>query len=185
LRAPFAPLLLLLSTACVSTSTFAQQLPGFPTLLRGTPVTLQLDETINSANARVGQRVTFEVTSDVMLQDRVIIPAGSAALGTVAQVLHHSRVPKLGHSTSRLDVDIDTVRLPSGQIVMLSVTADVEDNGRGTTSDSIATSLVPIPATSHLLSAHRKDIVIPEGTVLQAYVRRDTVIVQQTASVSN
>jgi hypothetical protein len=163
----------------------AQQ-PGFPTLLRGTPVTLQLDETLNSATARVGQRVAFEVTGDVVMNDRVVIPSGSSALGTVSQVLRHGWVPRLGKSAgSRLDVNIDTVRLPSGQIVPLSVTPDVEDNGHGTTGDSIATSLVPSPATSHLLAAHRKDTLIPEGTLLRAFVRRDTVVVQQTASVSN
>jgi hypothetical protein len=185
MRPSCTPLLLILGTALFSSSGFAQNSPAFPTLLQGTPVTLQLNETVNSATARMGQRVAFEVTSDVMSQDRVAIPAGCSALGTVVQVLHRGWTNKLGHGTSRLDVKIDAVRLPSGQIVPLAVSPDVEDNGRGTTSDSIATSLEPSPVTPRLLSVHRKDVLIPEGTILRAYVRRDTAVVQQTASVSN
>ena len=185
MRRPLAPLLVILGTSLLSSSGMAQKPAGYPTLQRGTPVILQLDETVNSAKARVGQRVEFEVTSDVLLQDRVAIPAGSSALGTVSQVLHRGWAGKLGRSSSRLDVNIDTVRLPSGQLVPLAITPDVEDNGRGTTGDTIATSLEPAPASSHSLTAHRRDVLIPEGTILRAYVRRDTVVVQQTASVSN
>jgi hypothetical protein len=176
---------LLLGSSFLPFTGSAQQAAGFPTLTRGTPVNLQLDETINSSTARVGQRVAFEVSSDVILDGRVAIPAGSAALGTVAQVLHRGWRGRLGGGNSRLDVNIDTVRLPSGQMIPLSITPDAEDEGRGTTSDSIATSLVPSAATSHQLVAHRKDVLIPEGTTLRAFVRRDTVVVQQTASVSN
>ncbi len=185
MRAPVTTILFLLGSSILPLSSGAQQAAGFPTIQRGTLVTLQLDETINSSTARVGQRVAFEVTSDVLIQDRVAIPAGSAALGTVAQVLHRGWRGKITGGSSRLDVNIDTVRLPSGQIIPLSVTPDAEDNGRGTTADSIATSLEPSNATSHLLVAHRKDVLIPEGTILRAFVRRDTVVVQQTASVSN
>ena len=180
-----SPLLVILGTALLSPSGFAQKSPGFPTLRQGTPVTLQLNETVNSATARMGQRVAFEVTSDVMLQDRVAIPAGSSALGTVVQVLHRGWTSKLGHGTSRMDVKIDAVRLPSGQIVPLAVSPDIEDNGRGTNNDSIATSLEPSPVTPRLVSLHRREVLIPEGTVLRAYVRQDTVVVQQRASVSN
>jgi hypothetical protein len=131
---------------------------------------LQLDQKLDSASARLGQRVAFEVSNDVTVKDQVLIPAGSLALGTVTQASHHG----LGHG--RVSVEIDSVRLPGGQAVLLSSTPDLEDNGAGTRDDAIATSL-------H--SSRHKFAVIPQGTVVRAFIRRDTVVMQQTASVSN
>lgn len=160
---PIALIALAVSSAHAQSDTF-------PTLLQGTPVLLQLDQRVNSASSRIGQRVAFEVSSDVVVKDRVIIPAGSLALGTVTQSSHHA----WGHG--RVSVEIDAVRLPGGQAVALSTTPDLEDNGRGTRDDAIAATLNTPP--------HRP-AVIPQGTVVRAFVRTDTVVMQQTASVSN
>lgn len=153
----------------------------YPTLLQGTPVMLLLDQTVDSRHSKMGQRVAFEVSRDVQLGDRVVIPAGALALGTVTQA-SHKRL--MGHA-GRVSVNIDAVRLPGGQVVPLSISPDVEDEGQGTRDDAITASLVPPPVTPRLLSAHRRDAVIPEGTEVRAFVRRDTVVVEQTASVSN
>ena len=161
----------------------AQQVHGFPTLRQGTAVPLQLDETLNSAHARVGQRVAFEVTADVMVEDQVVIPAGSAALGTVGQVSRHGWAGHSWHEgAGRLEVNVDAVRLPGGQIVPLNV---IQDGGAFLNGSGIATSVAPPAVSVHVVSTRRQDILIPEGSVLRAYVRRDTVIVQQTASASN
>ena len=153
----------------------------YTTLLQGTPVMLLLDQTVNSAHSKMGQRVAFEVERDVQLGNKVVIPAGALAMGTVTQASHQR---SLGHA-GRISVNIDVVRLPSGQVVPLSISPDVEDNGRGTRDDAITASLVPPPVAPRLLSAHRRDAVIAEGTEMRAFVRRDTVVVEQTASVSN
>ncbi len=157
------------------------QTADFPKLLQGTPVMLLLDQTIDSAHSKMGQRVAFEVSGDVKLEDRVVIPAGSLALGTVTQATHRGWIGRGG----RVSVNIDAVRLPGGQVVPLAATPDIEDNGNGTVDDAIATNLVAESTPSHRLVDHRKDTVIQQGTVVRAFVRRDTVIVQQTASVSN
>jgi hypothetical protein len=157
------------------------QTNDFPKLLQGTPVMLVLDQTIDSAHSKMGQRVAFEVSGDVKIEDRVAIPAGSLALGTVTQATRRGWTGRGG----RVSVNIDAVRLPGGQIVPLAATPDLEDNGNGTVDDAIATNLVAENMPSHRLIDHRKDTVIQIGTVVRAFVRRDTVIVQQTASVSN
>jgi hypothetical protein len=165
---------LALGTACAQTQ-------SFPTLLRGTPVMLQLDQTIDGSNSRMGQRVSFVVSGDVKIGEHVVIPAGSSALGTVVQASRRGWF----EGTGRVSVNIDAVRLPSGQVVPLCTTPDLEDNGGGTVDDAIATSLQPPPVGGHLLLHRAKPAVIPEGTVVVAFIRRDTAIVQQTASVSN
>jgi hypothetical protein len=162
-----AAFILVASTAIHSASA---QSSTVPMLLEGTPVMLQLDQKVDSANARMGQRVAFEVSSDVTVKDQVLIPTGSLALGTVTQASHHA----WGHG--RVSVQIDSVRLPGGQAIPLSSTADLEDNGAGTRDDAIASSLD---------ISRRKAQVIPQGAIVRAFIRRDTVVVQQTASVSN
>ncbi len=152
-----------------------------PVLLQGTPVMLLLDQTVDSEHSKMGQRVAFEVARDVQTGNKVLIPAGSLALGTVTQASHQKL---LGHA-GRVSVNIDAVRLPGGQVVPLSISPDVEDAGRGTRDDAITASLVPPPVTPHFLPVHRREQMIPQGTEVRAFVRRDTVVVEQTASVSN
>ncbi len=157
------------------------QTRDYPMLLQGTPVMLLLDQTVDSEHSRMGQRVAFEVARDVQTGSRVLIPAGSLALGTVTQA---SRQKLLGHA-GRVSVNIDAVRLPGGQVVPLSISPDIQDEGQGTRDDVITASLVPPPVTPHFLAVHRRDEVIPQGTEVRAFVRSDTIVVEQTASVSN
>lgn len=165
------------------TTRMAASEPGLSaaTLLQGTPVMLLLDQTVESGHSRIGQRVAFEVSKDVELGNRVVIPAGALALGTVTQA---SRARLFGRD-GRVNVNIDAVELPGGQVVPLSISPDLEDEGRGTRDDAISASLVPPPVAPHLIAVKRRDAVIPEGTEVRAFVRRNTVVVEQTAYVSN
>ena len=51
----------------------------------GTPVKLQLDQTISSAHARNGDRLDFVVTEDVTVGGLTVIRAGTMAIGSVDQ----------------------------------------------------------------------------------------------------
>jgi len=156
------------------------QSPAFPVLREGTPVMLQLDQTVSSRTARMGQRVAFEVTEDVSVDGRVVVPSGSVALGTVTEASRNLWIAHAGH----LSVHIDAVRLPGGQAVPLSTVPDAEENDGGA-DDPIATSLISPPVAPEFPVRHRRETLIPEGTQLRAFVRRDTVVAVQTASVSN
>ena len=78
----------------------------------------------------------------------------------------------------KLDINIDSVRLPSGQKVLLSATPGGKGGGHGTavTAGVIGTSLVFFPAAPFLLMIHGKDMVLPEGTPVKAFVSGDTTI---------
>src|SRR5579862_199994 len=68
---------------------FAQALlPGSAELViaDGTPVKLQLKQTISSAHARKGDRLDFVVTEDVTAGGFTVIPAGTMASGSVVEV---------------------------------------------------------------------------------------------------
>jgi hypothetical protein len=182
IRYPFAPsrssdlrILLVLSTLLVALPALGQQSPAAPTvLLEGTPISLKLDETLSSATAKVGQHVAFLVTEDVKARDTTIIPIGSNAIGTVTV----AEPKKWAGRAGKLDVNIDSVRLPTGQKVLLSATRGGNGGGHGAavTAGVIGTSLVFFPAAPLLLMIHGKDMVIAEGTPVKAFVSGDTTI---------
>src|ERR1017187_9097302 len=70
---------------CVS----AQELSAGParlTIPDGTPITLQLTESVSSAHARVGDLLDFVVVRDVSVEGFTVIPAGTVASGSVTGV---------------------------------------------------------------------------------------------------
>lgn len=56
---------------------------GEVTIRDGTEVRLRLLQSISSATARVDERVRFEAAEDVLVDDRMMIPLGAQAWGTV------------------------------------------------------------------------------------------------------
>src|SRR5215469_10313598 len=67
----------------------AESTPPVPptphTLMDGTPIKLRLTQTISSADAKVDQEIPFEVVEDVKVDDVVVLPKGSTAIGTVTE----------------------------------------------------------------------------------------------------
>ncbi|HEY4932349.1 MAG TPA: hypothetical protein VII23_12320, partial [Terriglobales bacterium] len=64
-------------SGCPLCAQLAQRL----SLTDGTPVIVQLDETISSAHAHVGDHLSFRVVRDVSVDGFTVIPAGSTASG--------------------------------------------------------------------------------------------------------
>jgi hypothetical protein len=158
--------------AQIALSVNRMQTPQYPTLLQGTPVMLLLDQTIDAEHSKVGQRVRFEVLHDVRLGDRLVIPAGALALGTVTQA---SRQSFLGRA-ARVRVAIAAVRLPGGQVVRLSFSPDEDENSKSNGDDVIG------PGRGS--ADHGGDAKIAQGTEVRAFVRADTLLFQQMASVN-
>jgi hypothetical protein len=134
----------------------------------GTPIKLRLSRTISSADETVGNQVDLEVVEELQIGNKIVIPKGSVALGTVTDVQAKRRMGRGG----KLDVNIDTVRLANGQKAALRAVK----NGKGgshtgaMTGAIVATSLVLWPAAPLFLLMHGKDITIPKGTQITAYV---------------
>lgn len=141
------------------------------TLLDGTPVKLRLAETISSENAKVGQQVPFEVVEEVDVQGVPVIAKGATALATVTTAEPKKRMGRGG----KLDVNVDSVRLVDNEKVQLR--ASKEDKGGGhvgaMTGAMVATSIVFFPAAPLFLLMHGKDITIPKGTEITAFVQGD------------
>jgi hypothetical protein len=136
-----------------------------------TPVRLRLNRTISSADAHVGDTLDFEVLDDVTVNGTLVIPKGGLAFATVTEAQAKRRMARGG----KLDINIDSVKLVSGEKAALRAVKDVKGGGHtgGMVGGMVATSLVFFPAAPFFLFMHGKDISIPKGTEITAYVNGD------------
>jgi hypothetical protein len=137
----------------------------------GTPVRLKLGRDLSSATEKKDARVDFEVAEDVKVGAVIVIPRGSLALGRVTLAQPKRRMGRTG----KLEVDVETVQLATGDKAPIRATQTAPDGSRvGTvTTAVVATGIVFFPAAPLFLLMKGKDIFIPKGTVVTAYVNGD------------
>lgn len=145
--------------------------PPPDTLLDGTPVKLRLAQTMSSHDAKVGQEVPFEVIEDVDVDGVPVIAKGATAIGTVTDALPARRMGRAG----KLNITISYVRLRDNEKAMLRAVKDAQGKGHvgAMTGAMVATSIVFFPAAPLFLFMHGKDITIPQGTEVTAFVQGD------------
>lgn len=149
--------------------------PGVGFLLEdGTPVHLVLSENLSSADAVTGQTVEFEVVDDVIVNGFIVIPHGATAWATVTDAEHKKRMGRAG----KLDLNVDKVRLADGEKAMLRAVKDAKGGGHtgAMVGAMVATSLVIWPAAPLFLLMHGKDVTIPKGTNINAFVQGDLTL---------
>ena len=137
----------------------------------GTAVTLRLGRSLSSADAHAGDRVDFEVAEEISVNRIVVIPKDSPASGTVITAQKKRRMGRAG----KLDVTIDSVHLVDGDKATLR--AVKESQGGSHTGimagGMVATSLIVWPAAPVFLLMHGKDVTIPKGIEVTAYISGD------------
>jgi len=138
----------------------------------GTPIKLRTARTISSADAHTGDTLDFEVLEDVFASGLLVVPKGGIAWGTVTEAEPKRRMGRGG----KLNVNIDSVRLTDGEKVALRAVKDTQGGGHvgAMTGAMVATSIVFFPAAPFFLFMHGKDITIPKGTEITAYISGDT-----------
>ena len=141
------------------------------TLLDGTPVKLRLSQTISSADAKVGQDIPFEVVEEIKVDDVVVLPKGATAIGTVTECNAKKSMGRAG----KLNMNISYARLADQEKVALRATQDNKGGGHvgAMTGAIVATSIVFFPAAPLFLFIKGKDITIPQGTEITAFVEGD------------
>src|SRR6266404_7207157 len=145
---------------------------GQPILEDGTPVKLRIAQTVSSADARVDDKVEFEVLEEVRVSDILVIPKGGIAWGTVTEAQPKRRMARGG----KLEIVMDSVRLVDGQKAALRAVKNAKGGGHtgAMTAGIVATGLLFWPAAPFFLFMHGKDITIPKGTEIAAYIAGDT-----------
>jgi hypothetical protein len=162
------------ATSTVPTSR-PPSLPSGPMVLEdGTPVKLRTGRTISSAEARVGDTLDLEVLEEVRINDVVVIPQGGLAWATVTEAEHKKRMGRGG----KLNVNIDAVKLVNGQRAPLRAVQGGSGGGHvgAMTGAIVATAIVFWPAAPLFLFMHGKDITVPKGTAVTAYINGNVPI---------
>ena len=153
----------------------AAAVPVAPLTLRdSTAVKLRLARNISSSNAQIGETVDFEVLEDVKVEDLILITRGSSAIATVTEAQAKRRMARGG----KLNVNIDYVRLANGDKAALRAIREIKGGGHtgAMTAGIVVTSLVLLPAAPFFLFMHGKDVTIPKGTEITAYINGDAVL---------
>jgi len=141
-------------------------------LAEDTPVRLKLSRNMSSKDAKVNDKVDFEVIDDVKLGETIVIQRGALAIATVTEARPRRRMGRSG----KLNMNIDYVQLVTGDKVSLRA---VKGGTGGTrtaamTGAMVATGIVFFPAAPLFLFMKGKNIEIPKGTEITAYVSADT-----------
>jgi hypothetical protein len=136
-----------------------------------TPLKLRINRTISSADAHVGDTVDFEVLEEVLVNNVLVVRKGGLAYATVTEAQAKRRMARGG----KLDINIDYVRLIDDEKAALRAVSEVKGGGHtgAMTGGIVATSIVFFPAAPFFLFMHGKDISIPKGTEITAYVSGD------------
>jgi PEGA domain len=95
-------------------------------------------------------------------------PKGGVAFATVTEAQAKRRMARRG----KLDINIDYAKLVDSERAPLRAVKEVKGGGHtgAMTGGMVATSLVFFPAAPFFLFMHGKDISIPKGTEVTAYV---------------
>jgi PEGA domain len=141
------------------------------TLLDGTPVKLRLTQSISSADAKVNQEIPFEVVDEVKVDDIIVLAKGATAIGTVTEADHKKSMGRGG----KLNLSISYARLSDNEKAALRATKDTKGGGHvgAMTGAMVATAVIFFPAAPLFLFIHGKDITIPSGTEITAFVEGD------------
>jgi len=91
-----------------------------------TLVKVALSKTLDSATAEVGDEVIYRVTEDVMVDGRVVIPAGTTSVARVSEVTAAGRLGKDG----RILIDFGSVLALDGTPIRLKVDERATEKNR-------------------------------------------------------
>jgi len=145
-------------------------------LTDGMPVKLKLSRVMSSADAKTGETVDFEVIEDVKIGETVIIRSGVSAIGTVTEAKPKRRMGRSG----KLSLNITYVPAASGDKIPLR--AIKENKGKShvgvMTTAMVATGILFFPAAPLFLFLKGKDITLPKGTEVTAYIDGDIALDQ-------
>jgi len=136
-----------------------------------TPIRLRFNRAVSSSDSQVNETVDFEVQQDVRINGTLVIPKGSLAFGTVTEAHSKRRLARGG----KLEINVDYVRLFDGEKAPLRAV----QGGKGgshvgyMTAGIVASGLLFFPAAPFFLFMQGKDITIPKGAEVSAYVNGD------------
>jgi hypothetical protein len=101
----------------------------------------------------------------------VVIPKSSLAIGTVTEAQPKRRMGRAG----KLEIVLDYVRLADKNKAAVRAVKDAKGGSHtaGMTAGIVVTGLLIWPAAPFFLFMHGKDIIVPKGAEITAYINGD------------
>ena len=134
----------------------------------GTPVKLRISRNLSSGDAKTGETVDFEILEDIKIGETIVVPRGGIAIGTVTRAKPKARLGRGG----KLDITIDYMRTSLGDKIALRAVKTTKgySSTAPMTGAIVAAGILFFPAAPFFLFLKGKDIKIPKGTDVTAYV---------------
>ena len=136
-------------------------------LIENTEIPLRTMNELSSKKNKVGDRFDLEVVDDIKLNGRIVIPAGTRAVGEVTKVIKKGMFGKSG----KLETRVLYVRLGDKQI---RVKGENADRGKGGTAATVASLVFIWPAAFFVTG---KSAVLPPGTQTTTYLESDLPVI--------
>ena len=162
-------ILSVLAVMTVPGTTFSQASPKQSILPHGTPVRIRLNRAISSADAQVGSSADFETLDDLKVGDLIVAPKGSKAIATVMEAVPKQRMTQGG----TIRINIDRLRLPSGDTLPLSGVQNVSSDGRRLVTLVVQAKKEGMGSSIVATAIVGKDITIPTGHEVTLYTNTD------------
>jgi hypothetical protein len=132
----------------------------------GTPVRLMTDAPVHSRSIVQGQRIALRVADDVILNSKIVIPRGTAAIGEIESLSDKGMFGKAARFTLRpLFVEHNGRRLNLSGIHR-------EAGSKATAAAAVTTVL--IGGLGLIITGKSADL--PQGSILHAELRDDVVL---------
>ncbi len=137
----------------------------------GTPVKLRLRQNVSSASVRTGQEVPFETVDELQVDGVAVLPKGSTAIAVVTDAESKRTMGRAG----KLNMAISYARLKDGDKIALRAVSEQKGGSHtgAMAGAMVATSLIVWPAAPFFLFMKGKDVTIPQGTEITAFVDGD------------
>jgi hypothetical protein len=140
----------------------------------GTRISVRVMEQLSSASLKENDPINFAVVEDVVVDGEVVIKQGTPVRGTIVEAAAKRRMGRAGKLLYTVNetkaIDRGTVRLRAVQ----DKKGDSNVTSTAVTTTAVAV-FVPVAAPFFLLRKG-KDIVVPEGTRIDAFVDGDHAI---------
>lgn len=133
----------------------------------GTPLKLVTRTQVSSKDNKPGDRFYLTVAESLCYRGEVVVPAGSLAVGEVADMQRNGHFGRKG----KLGIRLLYVQTPSGPV---RLSGQAGDEGTSGTLPSIATiALAPIIVGWTGMFIHGTSARLPAGTALDGYLAED------------
>lgn len=147
----------------------------------GTRLTVRLNEELSTANTRKGAVFSTRVEKPIVVDGRVVVPAGALAYGRILEVRRNKRVDR-----PKLDGTLTSLMIGGREVPIVTDVVGAEGKrggglvkvGAGTLIGGLAGAPVAGAAVGAGVAAVMKgsDLVIPAGTIGEVSLKKDVIL---------